>query len=565
MLFKSQNPIRDGVQVSKFRLALSKKILLLRAILNECMDLPKIINRKNIYFFGLFLMVVALPLSKFLMSVAQLGIVSFWLIDPAILQKFKAFFKNRAAVIVVSLFLLHVIGLLWTTDFDYAIKDLRTKIPILALPVIISTSPKLSRKQFHLLMVIFLAANVIGSFFSMHELLTKDLTEIRKVSIFISHIRFGLNICVAIFAGVFLVIKGDCPNYIKAMLVLAISWLLVFLVIIESMTGLMVVFIVAIILVVIWVFKQKNLTARLALIAVLIVVPIVLFVYIRSIYLETLPKEELNLSTLDKKTDRGNIYYIDTNNLIVENGYYVGIYIQNEELREAWNERSRYDFDGHDSIGQVLKYTLYRFLTSKGLRKDYNGVQKLSNEEIWAVEKGIANIDQMVESSIRTRIKTIFWEFRVYFKQGHFSGHSVTQRIEFWHASLRIIDKHFWFGTGTGDIDNAFRVEYDEMKTSLSQKVRWRSHNQYLSIFVAFGVTGFILFIYVLFAPALITKMYRDYFYAVFMMILLLSMLTEDTLESQAGVTFYAFLTSFFLFARTGPEPLFSQGLTREK
>ena len=28
---------------------------------------------------------------------------------------------------------------------------------------------------------------------------------------------------------------------------------------------------------------------------------------------------------------------------------------------------------------------------------------------------------------------------------------------------------------------NAFKVEYDEMKTSLSQNVRWRSHNQYLS------------------------------------------------------------------------------------
>ena len=527
------------------------------------MTLPKIINRKNIYFFGLFLMVVALPLSKFVMSVAQLGIVFFWLIDPKILQKFKAFFKNRAAVIVVSLFLLHVLGLLWTTDFDYAVKDLRTKIPILALPIIIATSPKLNKKQFHFLIIIFIAANVIGSFFSIRELLTKDIIEIRKASIFISHIRFGLNICVAIFAGVFLIIKGAYPNYIKAFILLAVTWLLVFLVIIELMTGLIVVFIVATILMVKWVFIQKNLTARLTLIAVLIGVPIVLFVYIRSIYIETLPKEELNIAKLDKATDRGNIYYIDTNNLIVENGYYVGVYIQNDELREAWNERSKYDFDGQDSLGQVLKYTLYRFLTSKGLRKDYNGVQKLSNEEVWAVEKGIANIDQMAESSIRTRIKTIFWEIQVYYKQGYFSGHSVTQRIEFWHASLRIIGKHFWFGTGTGDIDQAFKTEYDEMNTSLTQKVRWRSHNQYLSIFVAFGISGFLVFIFVLLAPGLITGMFGDYFYAVFMMILFLSMLTEDTLESQAGVTFYAFLTSFFLFARKDMEPLFSQGETR--
>jgi len=512
---------------------------------------------KNLYFFGLLLLVIALPLSKYVMSMAQLGLTLWWLADPEILQKFKTFFKNKAAVTVASLFFLHVLGLLWTSDFDYAVKDLRTKIPILALPIILSTSPKLNRKQFHFLMIMFIAANVIGSLFSIRELMTKDLVEIRKASIFISHIRFSLNICVAIFAGVFLVLKGTSHNYVKALIVIATGWLLVFLVIIESMTGLIVIFIISTLLIALWIYRQNNLMMRMVLIIVLIGVPSALFIYVRGIYLETLPKEELNLAILDRETDRGNVYYHDTSNLVVENGYYVGFYIQNEELREAWNQRSPYGFDGHDSLGQVLRYTLYRFLTSKGLRKDFNGVQKLSNEEVKAIEKGIANIDQMAESSVRTRIKTIFWEFHVYFKQGYFSGHSVTQRIEFWHASIRIISKHFWFGTGTGDIDNAFKTEYNEMKTSLTQKVRWRSHNQYLSIFVAFGITGFIVFLYVLFAPGLITLMYRDYFYMVFMIILLLSMLSEDTLESQAGVTFYAFLTSFFLFAREEAEPLF--------
>jgi O-antigen ligase len=393
---------------------------------------------------------------------------------------------------------------------------------------------------------------------------TKELIEIRKASIFISHIRFSLNICVAIFAGVFLVAKGKYNNYVKFLLLSAIVWLLVFLTIIEAMTGLIIVFVVLSVSILLWIFRQNNLTPRLALIALLLFIPTVLFFYVRGIYLETLPKEELNLATLDQFSARGNKYFTDTANLTVENGYYVGLYIQNEELREAWNKRSHYDFDGHDSLGQILRFTLYRFLTSKGLRKDFNGVQQLNDEEVKAVEKGIANVDQMAESSIRTRIKTIFWEFQVYNKQGYFSGHSVTQRIEFWHASLRIMGKHFWFGTGTGDIGNAFEQEYDEMQTSLSKNVRWRSHNQYLSIFVALGFTGFLLFIFILLAPGVLTGMYRDYFYLVFMMVLLLSMLTEDTLESQAGVTFYAFFTSFFLFARTGPESLFDRKDARE-
>jgi hypothetical protein len=377
------------------------------------------------------------------------------------------------------------------------------------------------------------------------------------VSIFISHIRFGLNICVAIFAGVFLLIRSQITSSLKFFTGLAVVWLLIFLVIIESMTGLIITFIITSGLMAYWIFRQNKFSTRLALIVVLMAIPAAIFFYIYGIYKETLPKEKLNLSALDKVSSRGNVYYTDTCNLIVENGYYVGIYIQDEELREAWNRRSTYDFDGLDSLGQDLKYTIYRFLNSKGLRKDFDGIQQLSDAEVGAIERGIANVDQMAESSVRTRIKTIFWEFQVYFKQGYFSGHSVTQRIEFWHASLRIIGKHFWFGTGTGDIDNAFKAEYDEMKTSLTENVRWRSHNQYLSIFVALGFTGFLVFIIVLLAPGILTGMFRDYFYAVFMVVLLLSMLTEDTLESQAGVTFYAFLTSLFLFARTGPESIF--------
>ncbi len=129
------------------------------------MEINTLINRKNIYLFGLFLMVTALPLSRFMMSVAGIVLALNWLLDPRVLNKFKTFTRNKAAAIVVSLYLLHVAGLLWTTDFDYALKDLRTKIPILALPIIFSTSPKLTRRQFHNLLLFFIAANLVGSFF----------------------------------------------------------------------------------------------------------------------------------------------------------------------------------------------------------------------------------------------------------------------------------------------------------------------------------------------------------------------------------------------------------------
>ena len=88
------------------------------------------------------------------------------------------------------------------------------------------------------------------------------------------------------------------------------------------------------------------------------------------------------------------------------------------------------------------------------------------------------------------------------------------------------------------------------MDSKLAPGQRWRSHNQFLSIFVAFGIFGFLWFLLALFYPPWKLKGYTDYFFLVFIIIGILSMLTEDTLESQTGVTFFTFFYCFFLFGR---------------
>nr|NQU90847.1 O-antigen ligase family protein [Bacteroidota bacterium] len=522
------------------------------------MTIPSWINRNNVYLSGMVLMLIALPLSKYVMSMAQLLMVANWLFDPKLIQKFRDFFRNRTAVVIVSLFLLHVIGLLWTSDFDYAIKDLRTKVPILALPVIVSTSPKISRKAFYNMMMVYLFANVAGSLVSVRELLIKDITDVRYISLFISHIRFSLNICVAIFTGLWLVFGAENRKpWLKILVGLFTVWLVVFLVILEAVTGLMILLITTGLLLIIVIWKSKQVVLRTAMILVISVSVALVFFFLRNIYLETLPNEPFYHDQVDAFTAQGNPYLFDSSMIVTENGYWVGQYIQVGELCESWNIRSAYKYDGLNKPGGPIRFTLIRFLTSKGLRKDTEGVNALSEEEIAAIENGISNVDYMLKTSLRNRIKTILWEFQVLQQSGYISGHSVSQRIEFWRAASRIITKNILIGTGTGDINKAFQQEYVEMNTTLDPKFRWRTHNQYLSIFAALGLLGLIWFLFVLFYPGFVKNMYGDYFYFLFFGILALSMLSEDTIESQAGVTFYAFFTTFFLFARKEKNKLF--------
>ncbi|HXP49624.1 MAG TPA: O-antigen ligase family protein, partial [Bacteroidia bacterium] len=194
------------------------------------------------------------------------------------------------------------------------------------------------------------------------------------------------------------------------------------------------------------------------------------------------------------------------------------------------------------------QYTLVRYLTSMNLRKDSTGISKLSANDIRAIESGIPNYNFTASSSIEFRLYQALWEVDDYRRGGNVSGHSVTQRLEFWKAAIGIIKQHWLIGVGTGDVRKAFNAQYEAMHSSLTTNFRLRAHNQYLEIGVASGIIGIVWLLFSVIYPGLKTRKIYTYTYFIFWAIFVMSMFSEDTLETQAGVTFYAFFNSFFLF-----------------
>jgi hypothetical protein len=96
-----------------------------------------------IYIFSLILLAAGLPLSKFLMSLSQIILFCNWLLSGDLKAKFVSFFNNKPALVLCSLLILHLCGLLYTSDFYYALNDIRIKLPLLLLPIVLSTSPPL--------------------------------------------------------------------------------------------------------------------------------------------------------------------------------------------------------------------------------------------------------------------------------------------------------------------------------------------------------------------------------------------------------------------------------------
>lgn len=260
--------------------------------------------------------------------------------------------------------------------------------------------------------------------------------------------------------------------------------------------------------------------------------------------------EPVDFSTLEKKTALGNVYWHDTIYNPVEDGKFVGLYYCRSELQEAWSERSNLPFDGTTTNGENLEATLSRYLTSKDLRKDAQGVMALTDEDIRNIEQGVANYNNWKHPGLHARLSSTLFEYNLYRRFNNPNGGSLSQRIEFTRASFHIIRKHLWFGVGTGDVPQAFAQTYDEIHSPLHEEFRFRAHNQYLAVAVAFGLVGLAFFLFVLFYPWCSSKRNHNYLYMVFLCIMLLSMFPEDTLETQAGATLFAFFESLLLFAK---------------
>lgn len=512
------------------------------------------INHRLLYFVAFILLAISIPLSRFGMSIAQFLLIGNWLLEGNIKNKVKKFVNNKAALVLASLYLLHIVGLLYTSDFQYSVKDLRIKIPLLIFPLILSTIEPINRKQFNVILKVFAGAVLAGTFISVGIYMFKEINDFRNISPFISHVRFSLNTALAIFVTVYLAFYVYRHNLImKIVSIASVVWMMMFLFIIESVTGIFIVLFVAFIIGFIEILKERNIYYRLSIFLLLIVVPLFGFFYIHDVAKSYLTPNKLELQNIDAYTVNGNLYYNDTVKMPVENGSYIGLYICNKELKKEWGKRSQFDFNGKDSKGQPVKYTLYRYLNSRGLRKDSVGISKLNKDDIRAVELGIANYHYTKKLSLNTRLYKLLWSYDSYVKGGNPSGHSLLQRFEFWKAGVGIVKQNFWIGVGTGDISDAFYKQYQTSDTRLTENL-WvnRTHDQYLTIFATFGIIGFIWFMVTLFYPPIKMRKMRNYLFLVFFITMLLSMLMEDTLETQAGVTLFAFPFSFLLFMING-------------
>ncbi len=179
--------------------------------------------------------------------------------------------------------------------------------------------------------------------FSLHAYLTQTFTDIRQISLFINPIRFSLNIVFGFFILLWFVVKDKNLKHWQRFIMLSVmTWFIGFLVILESMIGMLSLYVIALGLIFVKFLHLKKKVYVLSLYCCCFPAPLG-FIYIKSIVDELNRAPDINFEALPTHTAKGNPYVHDTINYGIEDGTYIGLYLSVDELQEAWNKRGTID------------------------------------------------------------------------------------------------------------------------------------------------------------------------------------------------------------------------------
>ncbi|HXH19750.1 MAG TPA: O-antigen ligase family protein [Chitinophagales bacterium] len=489
---------------------------------------------KKIYLIGLALLAAALPFSMFLMSVSQFILAAGWLLSGNYGEKFIRFWNNKPALLLSSFYVLHLTGIAFTSDLPSGLADLRVKLPLLILPFILSGMPAVSGKNFSFLLLAFVASVLVNTI----------AVSINHEWLFISPIRFSMMVCFSFFILMYLIIEKVFNRWVRLTAVISASWLAIFIFNWQYETGIVTFAGALFFSLYYFAARMKKSWLKFSLIAMMIVLPVVSFLFVYSTMKKFFGDTAVQPLPSSEVTENGERYRHYPERRDIENGNYTWRYIAWEELNEAWSRRSGLALNGNDKNGNPLSATLIRFLTSKGYRKDASGVNRLTDGEVRAVENSIANVRYMDGKNLEDRLYETIWSIYNYRIGNNPQGNSVMQRFEFWRAGWNAFLEKIAIGHGTGSVKASLEKQYEIIKTPLDVKHRLKTHNQYLSTAVALGATGVVWLLAALLVPLFYERGYANYLFVTFLIIVMLAMLVEDTLETQAGATFIAFFYS---------------------
>jgi O-antigen ligase len=131
----------------------------------------------------------------------------------------------------------------------------------------------------------------------------------------------------------------------------------------------------------------------------------------------------------------------------------------------------------------------------------------------------------------------------------HTATHKLTDsRWDRWSVATALIVKAPVIGHGAGSEISLLHEGFFIKKYYNSFLNRLNAHNEYLSFLIKSGIIGLLVYLYVLSFGFRVSLQKKDLLFFTFMLLVALVSFSENVLDVDKGVLFYAFFFSFFMF-----------------
>ena len=151
------------------------------------------------------------------------------------------------------------------------------------MPIIFASSQPLSRIEINHLLKVYLIGLLISSVYGMLVFqLDSHLIDKREIAVFISYIRFEMNLCFAIAVAVYLIFQKEEKKYVKCLLSFYLMWLFFLVFYIGALTAIILLVSIGVLLILKKVVETKNRFYRITLPLVFLLLSLLLLFILQS-------------------------------------------------------------------------------------------------------------------------------------------------------------------------------------------------------------------------------------------------------------------------------------------
>lgn len=492
---------------------------------------------------SILVLIAGIVLSRFLMNLGMGMLVFRLFFIGSFKDKFENIKSQKAILItILSFFILHLLGLLWTDNIRFGLDEIVRKIAFLIIPITILAISPLPKQTLKYAFWGFVLAIFVGTVWGSIVYFSDPYVDIRNLIKSTSHIRFSLSLAFAILV----LLKVNIVDRKRLKLVFRIGgyilslWFLFYLILTQAITGIVILSIFLLFYIPYYSIKNKQRKSTILVFTIYFVSILVSFVWVSKEYNFYFTPNKIYENKLVEKTPDGGSYIHFIGNKHIENGNYLYLYYCKQEVNQEWEKRTGLEAEEYADV-------IVRYMNSVSPYKDGKRFRELTDNDIENIKNQIGNKAYTEKLSLRPRLYSIFLQINSYQVNGSVRGSSEMQRLELWRNALALIQDNFFIGSGTGDIVDDFGDKLCQRESDLSG-TSLKAHNQYLYVFASFGLLGFLLFVFWLIYPPFKLGLFDNYIYIVFFYIIAISMITEDTLDNLAGIMFFIFINSILLF-----------------